>query len=172
MRTDLMTVLVDLAPELLGLLGVEIQFLSQPPSDRIPVALPRGEVERVVLALAMRMRRCVASGSWILAGADRITMSEAEAVPLGLAAGEYGMLRFAAGLEAPARGSPRLSLASVAADSMTAGVGGETLRTLAAQRAGIIRIESVPGAGVTATVYLRTAGVGGQAPTLSGERFG
>jgi hypothetical protein len=172
MRTDLMTVLVDLAPELRGLLGVEIQFLNQQPGDRIPVALPRGEVERVVLALAMRMRRCLASGSWILAGADRITMSECDAVPLGLAAGEYGMLRFAAGLEAPARESPRLALASVAADSMTAGVGGETLRALAARRTGVIRIESVPGAGITATVYLRTAGEGGQAWTLSGEPFG
>ena len=155
--SDLVTVLDGLAPELNGLMEGEVRFLTVLPPGPVPVGVPEAEVERVVLALVARMRRCIENGGWMLAGVDRTTLLDADAAPLGLAAGDYAMLRIAARFEELARTPPLVKLAAAAADSMADGLGGRTLRALAARHAGAIQIEAVPGAGITATLFLRSA---------------
>lgn len=148
-----MAVLKNLAPELRVLLGVDVQIPSFEPGRRVPVALARGEVEQVVLAVALRMGRYEAGGSCLRIVADRIVLSGSDAARLGLVAGEFGFLRFAA----PVTGHLRASAVAVAGESRTASLGGEILRILAARRIGAVRVESMPGGGSSATIYLLAA---------------
>lgn len=155
--SDLVTTLAGLTPELEGLMGGEVRFFRVLPLVPVPVRMPQEEVERVILALVVRMRRCIEVGGWMLAGLDLVTLKDVDAASLGLAAGEYAKLRIAARFEESARALPLVKLAAAAADSMAGALGAQTLRALAMRRAGAVQIEAVPGAGITATVFLRSA---------------
>ena len=154
--SDLVTVLDGLGHELEDLMESEVRFLKVLPPGPVPVGLSEEETEQIVLALVTRMRRCIEDGGWMLAAVEQVTLKEAEAVPLGLEAGEYAMLRVAVMFEASARTSPRVRLAAAALDSMGGGLGGRALSSLAARHAGAVQIGAVPGAGITATVFLRS----------------
>jgi hypothetical protein len=162
--TDLVAVLDGLAHDLEDLMDGEVRFLKVLPPGPVPVGLPEEEIEQIVLGLVARMRRCIEDGGWMLAAVERVTLNDTEAAPLGLAAGEYAMLRVAARFEASARTSPLVRLAAAAVDSMGGGLGGRALRALAARQAGAVQIGAVPGAGITATVFL-------SAPAGSAHRF-
>jgi hypothetical protein len=66
------------------------------------------------------------------------------------------MLRVAARFEASARASPLARLAAAAVDAMGGGLGGRALHALRARHAGAVQIGAVPGAGITATVFLHS----------------
>lgn len=161
---DLGAVLDGLAPELEALMDGEVRFLKDLPAGPVPVGLPEEELEQIVLGLVGRLRRCVEEGGWMLAAVERVTLGDAEAGPLGLRAGEHAVLRIAARFEQLPSPSPLTRLAAAAVDSM-GGLGGRALRALAAYHAGAVQIGAVPGAGITATLFLR-------APTGSGRQWG
>jgi len=154
--TDLVRVLVGLAPQLEALMEGEVRFLKVLPPGPVLVTLSEEEVEQIVLGVVARMRRCIEDGGWLLAAVERVTLSDGEALPLGLRGGAHAMLRVAARFEGSASASPLTRLAAAAVDSMGGGLGGAALRALAAHRAGAVQIGAVPGAGITATVFLRS----------------
>lgn len=154
--SDLVTVLDGLGRELEELMEGAVRFVKVLPPGPVPVGLSEEETEQMVLALVGRLRRCIQDGGWMLATVEQVTLTEADATPLGLKAGEHAMLRIAARFEASARGSPLVRLAAAAVDSMGGGLGGRALSGLAARHAGAVQIAAVPGAGITATLFLRS----------------
>jgi hypothetical protein len=153
--SDLIAVLTGLGPELASLTRGEALFQVLPAGE-IPVRLPADTVSRIILAVVARMRRCVQDGGWMLAGVDRTCLSPVDAARLGLVAGEFARLRVAAGFQERVRTPPVVRLADATADSVAKGLGGQTLRALLARRQGAVQLEVVPGAGITATVFLRS----------------
>ncbi len=154
--TDLVRVLVGLAPDLEALMDGEVRFLKVLPPGPVLVTLSEEEIEQIVLGLVARMRRCVEEDGWMLVAVERVTLSDGDAAPLGLRGGAHATLRVAVRFEGWARTSPLARLAAAAVDSMGGGLGGRTLHALAARRAGAVQIGAVPGAGITATVFLRS----------------
>ena len=155
---DLNAVVADMGKMLPRLIGEHIEFVFQPGPEAATVFADPGQIEVVVLNLAVNARDAMPGGGKIVVDTRTVTLDEAEAGKRPpLAPGRYVLLSVADqghGMDEETKAhifEPFFTTKDVGKGT---GLGLATVYGVVQQSGGLIRVESAPGEGATFEIYL------------------
>ncbi len=154
--TPLAHVLAELRDLLAATLGTRVRLTLALPDDLPPVLVDRGQLETVLINLAVNARDAMPLG-----GELRLAVAPAVApLPEGLATGHYLVLSVAdtgIGMTPDQLARATEPFFTTKPAGRGTGLGLALARSFAEQSGGVLTIESAPGAGTTVRLWLRAA---------------
>ena len=176
--TDVTDALRGLHDVLKRLGGPEVGVVMDTPGTEVWVRGDPSEIEQIVVNLALNACQAM-DGSGVLAvGVDVVVPTEDVARGLGLPGGSYARVRVAdtgPGMSGDVRSRCMEPFFTTKARGQGSGLGLSTVYGVAAERGGVLRIDSEPGQGTTVEVWIPVVaeeppGVPGPAEDVQGQR--
>ena len=158
---DVNTVVVEMGKMLPRLIGEHIEYSFHPDSQLATVKADPGQIEQVILNLAVNARDAMPRGGKLTVKTANVSMDEAEAAKRPpMTAGQYVLLS----VSDTGHGMDELTKAHIFEPFFTTkdvgkgtGLGLATVYGVVKQSGGFIWVETCPGAGTTFEIYLPQA---------------
>jgi PAS domain S-box-containing protein len=142
------------------LLGERIEIEVRCAGPRARVLADPGQIEQLLMNLAVNARDAMPGGGQLRLSTDSVELTEAEACPLGLAAGQYVRLAVrdsGCGMDADTLAHVFEPFFTTKDEGQGTGLGLSMVYGIVKQSRGAIAVDSRPGQGSTFTVYLPPA---------------
>jgi two-component system cell cycle sensor histidine kinase/response regulator CckA len=155
--TDLNTVVEGASKMIARLIGEEIAIALDLASDLAPVMVDPGQVEQVLVNLAVNARDAMPSGGRLTVRSSNVTVDAADAGARIIPAGNYVLLQVrdtGTGMDAQTRARLFEPFFTTKAPGKGTGLGLATVYGIIKQSAGYIMVDSTLGEGTTFSVYL------------------
>ncbi|AHG87949.1 ATP-binding region ATPase domain protein [Gemmatirosa kalamazoonensis] len=163
-RLDLNRVVANVERMLRRVLGEDVALVIALAPDLAPVDADVGQLEQVLMNLALNARDAMPNGGTLTLSTENVTLhARAAAAHEGVAAGAYVALRVrdtGVGIDAPAQALIFEPFFTTKAPGEGTGLGLATVDGIVRQSGGVVYVESAPGAGSTFTVLLPQAARG------------
>jgi CheY-like chemotaxis protein len=173
---ELNDVIMEMRSMLGRILGPNVVLVAEPTSAAIPVRADRGQLEQVVMNLAVNARDAMPDGGRLVIRIDTTTVSGHPADHPDLAPGEYAAVSFTdtgTGMTEAVRERLFEPFFTTKEAGKGTGLGLATCYGIVSQTGGKIDVTSEPGRGSTFTVYLPVAadhaGSSPEAPARAGR---
>ncbi len=153
---DINDVMNDIEPMLRRLLGEDIDLVTSPGPRVGPVKADPGQLEQVLLNLAVNSRDAMPEGGRLTIATAETCWSETQAHEHGMPAGTYAVLSVAdngCGMDADTRARIFEPFFTTKEQGKGTGLGLATVYGIVRQSDGHIAVESEPGRGTTFRVY-------------------
>jgi CheY-like chemotaxis protein len=157
------------------ILGPNVVLVAEPTSAAIPVRADRGQLEQVVMNLAVNARDAMPDGGRLIIRIDTTTVGDRPADHADLAPGEYAAVSFTdtgTGMTEAVRERLFEPFFTTKEAGKGTGLGLATCYGIVSQTGGKIDVTSEPGRGSTFTVYLPLVADGAGAPPAPPARAG
>lgn len=157
---DLGSTTAELIPMLRRLLGADIEIDAAVSSDTPTIVMDRGQLEQVLMNLAVNARDAMPDGGHLSITARSTTLEAGRAGPLGVAAGRYAALSVrdtGHGMDDDTRARVFDPFFTTKEVGKGTGLGLSTVYGLVKHAGGAIELETAPGAGTTFTILLPAA---------------
>jgi two-component system, cell cycle sensor histidine kinase and response regulator CckA len=157
-RLDLNVVVSEIEPMLRSLLGESVQVVVAEASDPVVVRADAGQIEYVIMSLAMNSRDAMPKGGRLVLRTANVELAaEQTSHHPDVAAGPYAMLAVedtGAGMDAQTRSHVFEPFFTTKPMGQGTGLGLAAIHGIVSQSQGHIEVESVPGQGTTFRIYL------------------
>jgi two-component system, cell cycle sensor histidine kinase and response regulator CckA len=157
-RMDLNVVVSGVEPMLRSLLGESIRVVIAPAAGPVVVRADSGQIEHVIMSLAMNSRDAMPKGGEFALGVGGVEITAADASRLpDVPPGRYAMLTVSdlgAGMDAETRGHLFEPFFTTKPMGDGAGLGLAAIHGIIRQSNGSIEVETAPGHGTTFRIYL------------------
>ncbi len=167
------TAIEDVRRILDRLIGEDIALETDLAPDVDAIRVDPGQLEQVFMNLAVNARDAMPSGGRLIFGTRRRTLAEAEAKPMGLAAGDYSCLTVAdtgSGMSAETLARAFEPFYTTKGVGKGTGLGLATVHGIIHQSGGHVSVDSAAGTGTTFTILLPAVAQAG--PTRSSQPAG
>ncbi len=157
---DLNELVSELARMLGRLIGEDIELFIDLAGEPTPVRADPGQLEQVLLNLAVNARDAMPEGGVLTVGTRCRLLTQTQAESLDLARGDYVELAVSddgTGMDAETQARIFEPFFTTKAVGKGTGLGLSTVYGIVRQSEGAIRVESAPGAGCTFRIYLPRA---------------
>ena len=157
-RLDLNAVVSVVEPMLRSLLGESIHVVIAPAAGPVVVRADSGQLEHVIMSLAMNSRDAMPKGGELALGVGSVEITAADASRLpDVPPGRYAMLTVSdsgGGMDVETHGHLFEPFFTTKPTSEGAGLGLAAIHGIIRQSNGSIEVESAPGHGTTFKIYL------------------
>jgi CheY-like chemotaxis protein len=139
------------------LLGEDVVVQSNLASDLWKVKVDPTQIDQVIMNLCVNARDAMPDGGVVSVAARNVALSDFDAAPLGIAAGQYAALSVrdtGHGMDAETAARVFDPFFTTKEQGKGTGLGLSTVYGIASQNGGAIGVETAPGRGATFTVYL------------------
>ncbi len=155
---DLNDVVRHVANILQRLIGEHIRLTLRLDPQRVCVTADPGQIEQVLLNLAVNARDAMPSGGALTIETSHVTLDEDRAARVGVVPGPYVMLKIAdTGMGIPTDVQARLFDAFFTTKRHGTGLGLSTVHSIVKKAGGYIQVESAPGQGAAFLTHLPMA---------------
>jgi signal transduction histidine kinase/ActR/RegA family two-component response regulator len=157
---DANDVVTEMQGMLVRVLGSTVELVARPDAEPVVVDTGRGQLEQVLMNLAVNARDAMPNGGRLTLELGRRELDETAAAALGLTAGGYGFVRVVdtgIGMDAATRDRLFEPFFTTKEPGKGTGLGLATCYGIVSQHGGAIDVESEPGHGSAFTVYLPLA---------------
>ncbi len=154
---DLNEVIESLQSMLARVLGEDVVLELAKSADLGPVRADRGQIEQVLMNLAVNARDAMPRGGTLVLATANVDLDAARAAELSVPRGPYASFAVkdtGSGMDDATRSRIFEPFFTTKERSKGTGLGLSTVFGIVQQSGGTIRVESAPGAGSTFTVYL------------------
>ena len=154
---DVDVILTDVERMLRRLIGEDIEFVVTTGGGGARVRADEGQLEQVIVNLAVNARDAMPDGGRLEIGSTRVTLDDSEAAPLELAAGPFLQLRVrdsGTGMEPDVAQRVFEPFFTTKGPGKGTGLGLSTVYGIIKQSGGSVRLDTEPGRGTTFDVLL------------------